>query len=472
MLDNLLDVLYNGDNNLFYKLDNEEITYRESYNRVLRLSNNLKKQGNSPIIIYGDKSVNTVIAILSCVVSKRCYIPIYKCTPIHRIKDIIKKTNTSLIISEDKLEVSDIEVLSVGQINNKYKDINTYYENDNKYAYVMFTSGSTGTAKGVPISYDNLNNFINWITNLEEFSDCNDINVLSQASFSFDLSVMDLYFSIYKNNSIIGITSENKSNLSIMYDVIKKNNINFLILTPTLVKLLLVDNYFNSSNFDSIEYMFFCGECLEVETVRKIREKFKNVIIINAYGPTEATCCVTLLEIEDYMLKEEYLPVGKLSNNAVDISIDNNEIVLKGKSVFDGYLDINSDNCYKEFDVSCYKTGDVGVIDGEYLYCKGRIDNQIKYMGYRIELGDIENNLLKIDGVKDAVVICKYKEKTNIVKLIKAFVTTTKKINVEYIREKLFELIPSYMIPKVIEIIDNIPVNDNGKYDRKRLGKL
>ena len=471
MIDNLLNILKEGNNNLLYKIDDKMITYRECYERVLKLSNNLKKQGNSPIIIYGDKSINTVISILSCIVAHRCYIPLYTCTPLYRIEDIINKAHVSLILSDDEIEINNIECLSVEDLNSEYNHENTYYENNNKYAYTIFTSGSTGKSKGVPISYDNLNNFISWITNIEEFKECYNLKVLSQASFSFDLSVMDLYFSIYKNNSIIGISSDDRSILSKVYSTIRDNNINFLIMTPTFVKMLLIDNDFNEDNYPSIKYMFFCGELLEVSTVIKIKERFKNVKVINAYGPTEATCCVSLLEIKDSMLDKEYLPVGKINTSAVDIIIKDNEIILKGDSVFDGYLDMDSDNCYIENNKNTYKTGDIGIIEDNYLYCKGRLDNQIKYMGYRIELGDIENNLLKIDGIKEAVVISKYKD-NNIVKLIKAYVTVDKNIDTNYIKKELSKLIPSYMVPKTIEIIDSIPVNNNGKYDRRKLSDL
>ena len=214
--------------------------------------------------------------------------------------------------------------------------------------------------------------------------------------------------------------------------------------------------------------MFFCGECLESETVKKIKSRFPNIMVINAYGPTEATCFVSLIEITNDML-DNTLPVGKINNTSVDIKIINEEIVLKGKSVFSGYLNYDSANCYKEDNLNCYKTSDIGIIKDNYLYCLGRCDNQIKYQGYRIELSDIENNLLKIEGVKEAVVIAKYKENSNIVKVIKGYVTVNKDITIEEIREQLSLLVPSYMIPKTIEILDEIPINNNFKYDRKVL---
>ena len=106
------------------------------------------------------------------------------------------------------------------------------------------------------------------------------------------------------------------------------------------------------------------------------------------------------------------------------------------------------------------------------LYCKGRKDNQIKYKGYRIELGDIENNLLKIDGVKEAVVVAKLKEEKITVKLIKAYIVVDKNIDIPYVKQKLKEMLPEYMMPKTIEILEKIPVNNNGKYDRKKLKEL
>lgn len=172
------------------------------------------------------------------------------------------------------------------------------------------------------------------------------------------------------------------------------------------------------------------------------------------------------------MLNNDYLPVGKITTGAVKIQIENKEIILKGKSVFNGYLDIITPNSYKEKNTNCYKTGDIGEIKNNNLYCLGRIDNQIKYQGYRIELEDIENNLLKIKGIREAIAIAKYKDKTNVVKLIKAFVVLDNDLKVEEIKKQLSKLIPNYMVPKQIKIIDKIPVNNNGKYDRKKLINL
>jgi len=472
MLDNILNILKEGKNQIFYQIGKDKITYQECYKEVKELSENLRKQGNSPVIVYGHKNINQMISILSCVVAKRCYIPIDIYTPISRIEEIIKQSNSKLILKNESLNIETIECLSLNELNQKYQNKIDFFPPNNTYAYIIFTSGSTGLSKGVPITYDNLESFIQWITTRKEFENCNSLNVLSQASFSFDLTVMDIYFSIYKNCSITAISKETKEDLSAIYQTLKNNHINFLIMTPTFIKMLLIDPNFNQENYQELRYMFFCGECLEVESVKKIKDKFPKISIINAYGPTEATCCVSLIKIEDAMLDNKLIPVGKISTSAVNIQVEQNEIILKGNTVFSNYLNQTSDNCYQENGINCYKTGDLGEIKEDYLYCLGRSDSQIKYQGYRIELGDIENNLLKIDGIKEAVVICKYKENTNIVRLIKAFVTTNKDITEQFIKQKLSHFLPNYMIPKKIIILEKMPLNNNGKYDRKKLKEL
>ena len=145
--------------------------------------------------------------------------------------------------------------------------------------------------------------------------------------------------------------------------------------------------------------------------------------------------------------------------------------MLKGDSVFSGYLGNYIGGYYKENDINCYKTGDIGYIKDGKLYCKGRKDNQIKYKGYRIELNDIEYNINKIHGVNECAVVAKYNDDL-VVKSIKAFVVLDSKQGVDYIKEELKKLIPIYMIPKAIKIVDQLPINQNGKVDRKALSEL
>lgn len=465
MINDLLNVLKSGNNKILYKINGNYITYKECYRKVLELSDYLKKQGNSCVIVYGHKSIDQFVSILACIVAKRCYIPIDLCTPVYRIKEIIEQSKASLIIKNEDLLIDEIDCLTIYELKEQYQDSNNYFSQCNKNAYIIFTSGSTGNSKGVPISYENLNNFISWIINNKELMNCKDIILLNVASFSFDLSVMDIYFSIFTHSTIVALDNNTKSSFDKLYELLNVEHINFISMTPTFIKLLLVATTFNQNNYPHLKHFFFCGECLEVNTVCKIVQRFPNISVINAYGPTEATCCVSLVKIDSQMLEDKVLPVGLLNTSAVDIEIENDEIVLKGESVFNGYL--NSDKSLKY--VNGYKTGDLGYINDNYIYCLGRLDSQVKYQGYRIELGDIENNLLKINGVKEAVVMARYKDNSHIVKLIKAFVVVDHNIDEKTIKLELSKLVPSYMVPKKITIMDAIPVNHNDKYDRKVL---
>lgn len=454
-----------------YIINEQSITYRELWNKAENLSVALKKQGASPVIIYGHKSVDMVISIIACLMAQRAYVPVDAGTPTDRIDRIIQMSGSELIIKNEDISPEHISALTADEIKSQFKDASDK-ENNNQTAYIIFTSGSTGEPKGVPISYENLNNFVDWISGLSVLKNLRNVNVLNQASFSFDLSVADFFYSMINGHTLVGLDRTAQQNYDVMFDIIKNRNINLTVTTPTFAKLLLLNTEFNQDNFPDLKCMYFCGEQLEKETAVKLKKRFTDLTLINAYGPTEATSAVSGIEITDQMLDRDYLPVGRVKDSAVDISVKDDEIILKGKSVFSGYIGGIKGGYFSENGYNCYKTGDIGYIENDLIYCKGRKDNQIKYKGYRIELGDIENNLLKINGIEQAAVIAKYKGDTKTVKTIKAYICTSNEISDSEIKEKLSELLPCYMMPKSIIKLDKLPITSNGKLDRKRLAEL
>lgn len=233
---------------------------------------------------------------------------------------------------------------------------------------------------------------------------------------------------------------------------------------------MLINPDFNSNNYPNLECIYFCGELLYINTVKKLFNVFPNIKIINAYGPTEATSAVSAINITKDMLNNKILPVGDMNNNACDIEIIDGEIVIKGASVFSGYLGDVIGGFYKEDNINCFKTGDIGYIKDNLLYCGGRLDNQIKYKGYRIELSEIEYYLNTFDKVIDSC--CLAVKDNGIVKGIKAYVQVSKDIDEIKIKEKLKSLLPNYMIPKTIVILNKFPINKNGKIDREALVRL
>lgn len=455
-------------NKIAYKVNDKCITYKELWSSACESAELLKKQGNSPVVIYGDKNINVIISILACIIANRTYVPVGLCTPLYRVKQIIQLTNSTLVLTDKSISLEKVDCRSLENLK-QYENYDTK-ENKNDIVYIIFTSGSTGIPKGVPISKKNLINFIEWISSLKPLCNYKNIKVLNQASFSFDLSVADLYYSLCNGHTLIALNDNIQENYNEIFKTLSE--IDIAVMTPTFMKLLLLNEDFNLQKYPDFKCVYFCGEQLEVKTVKKIFNAFPNLKIINAYGPTEATSAVSAILITKEMINNlQLLPVGEIETFATDIEIIDDEIVLKGKSVFNGYLANYAGGYYKENDITCYKTGDIGFIENGKLYCKGRKDSQIKYKGYRIELNEIEHNINLIKGVKECAVVAK-KTDNSVVKTIKAFVVVENKEKTSYIKSELEKYIPSYMIPKTIKIIDKLPINQNGKVDRKALSEL
>lgn len=455
ILNKIKEICKKNKDKIFYKNNDDIITYKELWKEANVLASKIPYNYKEPIIVYGNKQKKVLISFVACLISGNAYISINNKIPESRIKKIIKSSNSKYVINctNDRFEfLNDISILEKGKL--KYSD--NYFDP----AYIIYTSGSAGEPKGVLITKKNLNNFINWIDNVIPKQD--DLIILNQADFSFDLSVCDLYFTLTNGFKLISLNDNDIFNI---YNKFYEEKINLAVMTPTFAKLCLRDKEFNGNNLKHLKTIFFCGERLEKSVVTKLFERFPNINIINAYGPTEATCAVSAVAIKKEHLKYELLPVGQMNNNAVDILIKESEIILEGYSVCDGYINIKSDNFYKKGNISCYKTGDIGYIKDNYLFCSGRMDNQIKYKGYRIEMEEIEENLNNIDEINDCLVTVKVNDDGKVI-LLKALVSINQSIDVAKIKQKLRKKLPEYMIPKNIEIVDEILRSSNFKKKR------
>ena len=266
MLEKIKKIVDNYPALIAYEINNNHITYQELWNRALEYAYFLKKQGNSPVIIYDDKSINYLITILACLLAKRAYVPLSKQVPINRLLKIIDITNTTLIITESKLDIDNIECCRLNDLVN-YQERDNYI-NDNEIAYIIFTSGSTGEPKGVPINEDNLLNFIDWISSFYPLSSYEEINVLDQASFSFDLSVADFYYSLFNGHTLIAYQNNNCNNN--LYNVEFDRSVDYAVVTPTFIKLCLLNEDFNPNNYSRLKCIYFCGETLDKKLVQDL----------------------------------------------------------------------------------------------------------------------------------------------------------------------------------------------------------
>nr|WP_318660560.1 AMP-binding protein [uncultured Treponema sp.] len=443
-----------------YVFKEKFITFKELYEKSLLYGKILRQQGTLPVIIKCDKSVESYLEIFSCIQSGRPYIPVDFLMPDERTEMIRLKCKSDLVLTPDSLK--NIEIISGKNSINPIPEDKQIDEN--KIIYIISTSGSTGEPKEVPISYKNLFNFCKWISSVKYLKSYENKIVLNNSNFSFDLSVFSLFYSLMKGHTLISV--------DLGFDIadgfydLNVFDSSIICATPSLLKLLLLNHEFDSNQCRNLKFIFSCGEILEPSVARNLFKRFSDVKIFNAYGPTEATCAVCGSFITLDMCEKDVLPMGDMGLSAVKIEFDKEEIILKGDSVFSGYLGECHKSSYSENGINCFKTCDLAFVKENQIYFKGRSDFQIKYSGYRIDLCDIELNLKAINGIKDAVVTAKRDEKGRVILLI-AYVVSD--LNEKEIRKELLKKIPKYMIPKKIEILDKIPVNKNGKIDRHYL---
>jgi D-alanine--poly(phosphoribitol) ligase subunit 1 len=520
-------------------------------------TNSLKK---SPIVVYGHKENEMLVAFLACAKAGHAYIPVDTSVPLERVRQILEASGTSLLLSPqtvpEELKLAGVVIqenfkalhnpkaqLSSENKQNSRKQFNlespvaetesssdiltpylgqaphsSWCVGEDDVYYIIFTSGSTGKPKGVQITLKALESFLDWVNPTYGPEKMKEV-FLNQAPFSFDLSVMDLYMSLSNGGTLWSIDKQQMANARELFDSFARSNVSFWVSTPSFADICLMDKSFNQELLPNLKRFLFCGEVLSHDTASKLLERFPEALVENLYGPTEATVAVSTLTITPQVL-ERYnpLPVGRVKSDAQILICDTEaldemlggdlapgnkggqelfrkppsppqalpegtrgEIVIAGPNVSIGYLNRPEQN-RKSFFTWCddegkewqaYRTGDAGLFEEGILFFFGRLDFQVKLHGYRIELGDIEENLRKLPEVENAVVLPI--ERRGKVDYLHAFLTTSEPVAEDFqtsqrLREELHKTLPDYMLPRRFTFLEKMPMTPNGKVDRRALG--
>ncbi len=415
-----------------------------------------QQPAGTPVVLYGHQQAEFAVAIYSCLLHNIPYIPVDCIYPQERLREICHLANAPYYY--DVATKQFMKTAEAGQV---------LAEHD--LAYIMFTSGSTGKPKGVQIGRESVWHFMQWVR--DDFSLPETPVLMNHAVFSFDLSLIPLLANLATGGHIVlnakeDIAAEN------WLDRLKENKVSVWVSTPSFAYQRLLSPQFNSDYLPELGVFVFIGEVLYKALVKQLRRRFPHAKILNSYGPTEATIATTVIEITDEILNNDIdlLPVGAMMPEShMEITAEG-ELVIWGKNVMRGYLGLAQENAEKLLHRESeqyrgYRTGDLGYEDG-LLYCQGRNDSQIKLNGYRIEINEIENRLLAMSGINEAVVLPLMKSGGGVLR-IAAFCVTD--LAPEAIKSSLSEVIPHYMVPSQIIIKDALPLNPNGKIDRKLL---
>ena len=483
-------------NKIAFVEENRQVTFSELKQNSLKIASVInKKYQNQAIAIFLPKSILAIECFMGTLYSGNFYAPLDVKSPIERVKTVINNlepvvifTNNNFItLLSNNLSDKNIEIINIDKIAD-YKDYN-YLENVNNIIdtdpiYCIYTSGSTGTPKGVVLPHKAVDDFIVWAEKTYNIDENTIIG--NQAPFIFDVSVMDIYLCL-KTGATMHIIPEHLFSFPFkLMDYVKSTYINYVIWVPSVLIYVANSGVLSEIQLPELKKVLFAGEAMPNKQLNVWRKHLPHTLFSNLYGPTEASVIATYYIIDREFKDDESLPIGKPCENMNVIVLNeenkmvgNNEIgelLLKGTGLALGYFNDyeKTDNSFiqnpvnKKYTEIFYKTGDlVKYNDKNELIYLGRKDSQIKHMGYRIELGDIDNAVMNLEEVLNSCTIY-----DDINKQIVLFYEGNAEINDVIFRKELMNYIPKYMLPAKFIRTDGFPHNSNGKIDRKHLKSI
>ncbi len=448
---------------------------------------------NLPIGVFLPKSIDAIKSFLGVLYNGDFYVPLDIKNPINRIEAIISNLEIKYIITDtksanflNKLNIK-IELVLLDNINFD-SNINWDYSNyklaiDTDPAYIINTSGSTGVPKGVVVSHKSVIDYIDW--GIDTFKIDSNFKIGNQAPFIFDNSVLDIYLSL-ATGATLNLIPESLFMFPVkLIEYIKNESINFIFWVPSIMANIVTFDLLKDKNLD-FKIVSFAGEVMPTKILNYWKKHIPNALFVNLYGPTEITVDCTYFIVNRDFIDDEPLPIGFACKNTDVLVLDDEdklvteqnkigELCVRGSSLALGYyndpektaLAFVQNPLNKAYPEKIYRTGDLVYYNerNEIIY-KGRKDFQIKHMGYRVELGEIETAILAINGVDNACILYDSENK-NIVLIYESSSNITKNEILVSLSDKL----PKYMIPNKFILLDKIPLNVSGKIDRSYLKK-
>lgn len=468
---------------------NNQITFSELQDRAKGLGTLLQERickRNTPIGAVIDRGIDGIIAMMGILYSGNYYVPVDATLPPQRAKQI-EEYIEGLVYGAPHLTFAEgFEVdrfcLDEGEnhpVNTDLLDKVREKTLDVDPAYLLFTSGSTGTPKGIVISHQSVIDFADWFG---EFSGCNSDDIFAnQAPFYFDASLRDLYQTLKQGATCHILPKKYFSFPKLLVEALEEKRITALHWVTFAFQWLANSGGLKIADLSRIRMVTLGGDLLQGKYVNIWKEELPQLEIYNVYGPTETTVDCTGFHINRHFEDHETIPIGKACRNKEIILLDEGlnlvakgekgELCVRGCGLSKGYFDDpeKTKNAFIQNPLQphytdlIYRTGDLAYENsmGEFVFVS-RFDGQIKHMGYRIELADIETAIHSLPEIREVVclfdpiedsILCIYVGEMDKTAIIKGLRTR----------------LPKYMHPNIYHLRDSLPINPNGKVDRVAL---
>ncbi len=445
-----------------------------------KIKENCPGEQNLGIVIKDD--LETYASILAIFLSGKTYIPIHPAYPVERASQIIEQAGIKYLLSKTENNTyPNVTVIATGKtpLDETGSISLAAFPLDETNAYILFTSGSTGVPKGVPITCHNLDSFVNAFDALGYKTDHND-RFLQMFELTFDLSVMSYLIPLCTGACVYTVPDTGMKFTNI-YNVLETRKITFALMVPSVLANLRP--YFEEIDLPDMRYSLFCGEALYKDVLQEWMRCVPNAVVENVYGPTEATIfCLTYKiggNITDYNgIVSIGAPMQDMDAIVVDEAYkqlpdgEKGELCLYGNQLTPGYLNAEKtrEAFFEQNGKRYYRTGDIAFRneEGNFIYC-GRIDHQVKIQGFRIELSEIEFHLRAITGSSNVVALA-VNSPNGLMQISVVFEGGDR--DTTDILEILKTKVPPYMIPAQVHFVIAFPLNTSGKTDRKALQKM
>lgn len=445
----------------------------------------------SVVGFYMDKGVETVVGFMGAVYAGCAYAQLNLRHPAPRVRAMLETLDTPIVVT-DRTHLAQLEgiepparILLIEELEETPPDAPALAAVraqmiDADPLYVNFTSGSTGTPKGVVVCHRNVCEFIPCFA--ETFAITEKDVLANQAPFDFDVSVKDIYSGLFTGARVEIVPTAYFTNPTKLMDFLCDRGVTLMVWAVSALCFLTTMNALAYKTPTTLRAILFSGEVMPIKHLHKLQKYLPDVQYVNLYGPTEITCNCTYYVVDREFAENESLPIGVPFKNERILLLtpdggeavkpgEIGELCVSGTSVALGYYkdaertaaSFTQNPLNHAYIEPIYRTGDLVRVNerGEMVYVS-RKDFQIKHMGHRIELSEIEVQMTAVPGVERA--LCAYLADKG-----KILAFYTGEADKAAITGALREILPGYMIPNLFMQVDAMPLNKNGKIDRAAL---